>query len=304
METERPVPDTEGKKTDLMGRAAEIFQEFGGPRWSEIAKELEGEGYLEDGKPLTSNALRKRFQKNPVLRRLLEDSRQGKLQPKDISVLAVPKEVLENQSPQSLGRVKRDITKDHTKDTTVTAKEVLALLQSSMQRRDEILIEQIRKSTTGSDMGVLLQIEDRMVTKMNEEWKRIEDELEQVEARLEMLVEHRVEENLQSLVTPGGSFAKDLENIIDQILDRKLSGQAETLFSALTLAPGQPGGPGRWEGEGKMARFSATMPQRLYDRMKAIEGDASFSARIAAACDVYLRALAARESNTEYENEG
>jgi hypothetical protein len=304
MDTEQhPEQESERNKTDLMSRAAELFQEFRGPHWAEIVKELEGEGYLKgDDKALTSNALRKRSQKDPVLRRLLEDYRQGKLQPREMSLLTVPKEHLEKRPAPSRTRVKRDNIADHAGDTTVTAKEVLALLQGSMQRRDEILIEQIRQSNTGGDMGGLLQIEDRMVQKMNQEWGKIKEKVGQIEVRLEILVEDKVDENLKSMVTPEGSFAKDLESVVTKVIEKKFSGEAGTLLSALPMTPGQ--GPGRWEGEGKMARFSATMPQHLYDAMKGIKDDASFSARISAAVDFYLRALAAQGNNTEYDKEG
>jgi len=296
METEGLVPGE--KRVDLMDRAAQLFQELGGPRWSEIAVTLQKEGFLEDGKSLSSNALRKRFQKDPVLRKLLEDSRKGKPQR---AKTPAPREAQVKRPGPPVTRPKRDNTKDHTPDEIVTAKQVLSLLQGTMQRRDEMLLEQIRKSNTGPDYLVIREIEDKMVNKMNEEWKRLEDELEQIEARLEILVEDKVEENLKSMVTPEGSFGKDLEAVMTKILDKRFSGEAGTLLSALPMTTGQA--PGKWEGEGKMARFSATMPQHLYDAMKGLKDEASFSARIAAACDVYLRVLASQKGNTEYEKE-
>ena len=224
-----PQQETEGRNPDLMDRASQLFQEFKGPKWSKIAKTIEREGYFKDGKVLSSNTIRKRFQKDPVLKKLLADYRQGKTRKDNTPKIIVPKAHLEKKPAPSLSRIERDNITNHT-DDTVTAKELLSLLQGSMQRRDEILIEQIRKSNTGGNMEVLLQIEDRMAKKMNQELESIKDELEQIEARLEMLVETRVEENLRSLVTPGGSFAKDLQNIIDQILDRKLSGRAGNII--------------------------------------------------------------------------
>lgn len=287
MDTERPVPESGEKRLDLMDRATQLFKEAQGPKWSEIAKTLQNEGYLEDGKPLSSNALRKRFQKDPILRKLLENYRHGKTQKENTPAPTGPP--VKKPAPP-VTRTRRD----NTADTTVTAKEVLDLLQGSMQRRDEMLLEQIRKSNTMSDTRIIQEIE--------EEVKLMETRMSDIEERLEILVEDKVEENLKSMVTPGGSFERDLESLVTKIIEKKLSGEAGTLLSVLTLTPAQ--GPGRWEGEGKMARFSATMPQHLYDQMKAIEGDASFSARIAAAVDFYLRALAAQKSNTEYDTEG
>lgn len=286
MDTEHPVPESGEKGLDLMDRATQLFQELKGPKWSEIAKTIETEGYLEDGKPLSSNALRKRFQKDPVLRKLLEDARKGR--PRRERTPAPTGTQVKKPAPP-VTRAKRD----NTADTTVTAKEVLDLLQGSMQRRDEMLLEQIRKSNTISDTRIIQEIE--------EEVKLMETRMSDIEERLEILVEDKVEENLRSMVTPGGSFERDLEAVMTKILDKRLSGEAGTLLSALSTGPAQ--GPGRWEGEGKMARFSATMPQHLYDTMKGLKDDSSFSARIAAACDVYLRALAAQKSNTEHDEE-
>jgi hypothetical protein len=287
MDTEHPVPESGEKRLDLMDRATQLFQELKGPRWSEIAKTLQNEGYLEDGKALSSNALRKRFQKDPVLRKLLENARHGKPQRQTTPAPTGPP--VKKPGPP-VTRTRRD----NTTDTTVTAKEVLEILQGSIQRRDEMLLEQIRKSNTMSDTRIIQEIE--------EEVKLMETRMSDIEERLEILVEDKVEENLKSMVTPGGSFERDLESLVTKIVQKRLSGEVGTLLSALSTAPAQ--GPGRWEGEGKMARFSATMPQHLYDQMKAIEGDASFSARIAAACDFYLRALAAQGNNTEYDKEG
>lgn len=295
MDTEGLEPKIGKKEIDLMGRAAELFQDFNGPKWSEIAKTLKTEGFMEEGKPLSSNAIRKRFQKDPVLRILLEDYRQGKLQPRQISALRVPKEHLEKKTvlSQSLGRMDRDNTVDHTLDETVTAKSLLDLLQGSMQRRDEILIEQIRTSNTMGDTRILREIEEKM--------KLMETRISELDDRLTILVEDKVEEILRTIVNPGGSFARDLEPLVVKIIEEKISGEVGTLLSAVPMTPGQ--GPGRSEGEGKMARFSATMPQHLYDQLKTIEGDASFSSRLATAVDFYLRALAAQKGNTEYDRQ-
>ena len=201
-------------------------------------------------------------------------------------VLKGPKKHLDTIPALPVGRVKRDNLQNHTDDTTVTAKAVLALLQGSMQRRDEMLLEQIRKSNIDSDTKIIIQ-------QIEKELKLMKTRLDDIEQRLEILVEDKVDGELRSMVTPGGSFAKDLESIITKIIENKISGDVGTFLTAVPLAPGQ--GTGRWEGEGKMARFSATMPQHIYDSMKELTGESSFSARLAAACDFYLRAQAAQQ---------
>jgi len=312
MDTESTGQDTGEKQLDLMGRAAQLFEELQGPRWSEIADSLEKEGYLEDGRPVSSNALRKRFQKDPVLRKVLSDYRQGKSGKEKTPEFRVRKQNLDSVAAQSMGRIKRTKKPDHTSYTTVTAKEVLDLLQGSIQRRDEMLLEQIRKSNTDSDTGIMRQIEDKIMEKL----KTVEEQLQEAEERLAILVEDKVDEALRSMVKPGSAFAKDIESLLADIMEtpeRSLANNMESLvtkvietkmssgvWSLLSVLPQLPGqGPGRWEGEGKMARFSATMPQHLYDAMKELKDDMSFSARIAAACDVYLRVLASQKGSTE-----
>jgi hypothetical protein len=266
------------EKNAFKERAVQLFYELQGPKWSQMARMLEEEGFVEDGKPLTANALRKRFDKDSVLRGVLDDYRQEKPQREETARSPIQRPGL------PVTRVKRNKIADRTTDTAVTAKEMLALLQGSMQRRDEMLLEQIRQSHTISDTTIIRQIE--------EEVKLMEVRLNAIEERLEILVEDKVEENLKSMVTPGGSFERDLESLVTRVIEKKLSGESGSILSAIPLSPGQGGA--RWEGEGKMARFSATMPQHLFDALKAINTESSFSARIAAAVDLYLRAMAAQ----------
>jgi hypothetical protein len=112
------------------------------------------------------------------------------------------------------------------------------------------------------------------------------------------IVTERVDEELKTMLTPGGSFHRDLRSLLSKQLEDKAQESLVGLLDSLDVSYERPPGPGRGHrGAKNTARFSATMEADVYERMKNLSG--TFSSRLTAACQLYLRALEMKREHTE-----
>jgi hypothetical protein len=126
---------------------------------------------------------------------------------------------------------------------------------------------------------------------------RLEERLlKRLKEELVELVEDLVDRELRSMVTPGGSFERDLKPLVVKVIEDKGSGQFVSLLDEIDMSHEHRGGPGRGHKGEKMARFSATMNNDIYSRMKNLKG--TFSSHLTAACRLYLRVLESKREHT------
>ena len=260
----------------------ELVREHG-RSWTTIAKKMEEkEGRIyraDDGKPFTANALRKKFDNYLKYHPELYREAQELGLTTDAKPQARPRTVSPPAPPESTTAVLPE-------DSTVSAREVLTLLKGSVERRDAMLAEKIRHENIPQyDPSMMTDMQDRLEAKL----------IESVQRTVEDVVGRRIDEALSAILSPGGAFEEHLTNRINAVIDQRLSGEVGSMLDFLSSSSA---GAERGAGAEKMARFSATMPRHLYDAMKAIDDDSSFSSRLAAACELFLRVREAQADNT------
>ena len=309
-------------KEDFLQWVHEIVQEKG-PKWSLIAELAVEQGYEEDGKIPSSNAIRKRY------RRWKEDLGEGALV-KDVEVMngeadkvakgeepscAPPAEKVlpgvELGSPDGkdyhpkqqyvlvdMEQLRRSIWKEmkespapqrETKDQRedyISARETLSLIQESMERRDQMLLEQIKQNNTNTDYTVILEMERRMEHQLT----KMQERVEALEGRIAALdVADSVDEALKDMIIPGGSFEKHVLGLVSKAIEQRVSGELGSLLNGIQIRREPKPGPGRGKKtDRKAARFSATIDADVYDGIKSLGG--VLSQHIEAACELYLRA--------------
>jgi len=244
-------------KPDLMERVEELVAAKG-RQWKEIAVVLEQEGYTELDRPLSPNTIRKRYDRwLKAVKKMPPPSQERKQHA----------ERVERQHPP-LPRT------DQESDMTVSAKEVLELLRGSIERRDSILAAQVGKE------------QDKEYDEIREQ--RMEERLtEKTRALVEALVPEKVNVAVHELMDEGGSLQRDIEDLVSQLVEIKVSDSLSSLLSGIEIKE-KSAGPGRGHKGSNVKKFSATMPSDLYDAMKDLGG--IFSSQLAAACELYLRA--------------
>ena len=260
-------------ENNLMERTEALVKEYG-TKWKSLTDILHSEGFTQDdGSPLTVDTLRKRY------KRWIEQS-EAKPSPETLHSQENehPGKVPNPEATRAL--VKPPAKTGHTTEAVVPVSEFLELFKGSLERRDEMLAQKFKADDEKR------YAEDRL-TSMEE---RLEEKLvKRLKEELAELVEDRVDEELKSMVTPGGSFERDLKPLVAKLMDEKVSDPLVSLLSGIDVTHQHRGGPGRGHKGEKVARFSATMHGDTYSRMKNLEG--TFSSHLTAACRLYLRAL-------------
>lgn len=253
-------------KPDLMERVEELVATKG-RQWKEIASVLEQEGYVELDQPLTSNTIRKRYDRwLKAEKKMPPPSQERKMHH-------------EREKPQPAAVPKTA----HESDMTVSAKEVLELLRGSIERRDNILAAQVGKE------------QDKEYDELREQ--RMEERLtEKTRELVETLVPEKVNVSVRELMEEGGSFQYDIEALVSQLVEIKVSDSLSSLLSGIEIKE-RSAGPGRGHKGSNVKKFSATMPSDLYDAMKELGG--IFSSQLAAACELYLRARGKHPTDKE-----
>lgn len=247
---------------DLMERTHHLVTRLG-RKWTEIASILEGEGYAESGQPLNPNTIRKRYGRWLGSRGDQDEKPVGRH--KDaVMTKAKSREALP-PTPEETGR------KD---DMMISGREVLELLQRSMERRDGMLLAQIRRE------------QDKEYDDLREH--RLEVRLdEKVGAEIEEVVPRVVREQLRAMQEEGSSFTQGLKDFVSKIVEQKMAQHLSSLLEGIEIKE-RGAGPGRGHKGSTTAKFSATIPAELHDEMKSLGG--VFSGHLAAACRLYLRA--------------
>jgi hypothetical protein len=256
-------------KPNLMERVDLLVGEHG-KKWKDIISILEQEGYAESGQLLNTNTIRKRY------------DRWIKAEKKMLSPAEEAKRHDEKAEPAKTQRPPLPKTDDKS-DMMISAKEVLELLKGSMERRDSMLAEQLTKE------------HDKEYDAAREQ--RVEERLtEKTRAMVEALVPDKVSGALEELLAEGGSFQRDIEDRLSSLIQEKLSDSLSSLLGGIEIKE-KSAGPGRGHKGSTVTKFSATIPEELYDAMKGMGG--MFSSHLAAACELYLRARQKHPTNKE-----
>jgi hypothetical protein len=281
-------------KAELFSRLREL-RSHQGRGWNEIASILEAEGYEEKGEPLTANALRKRFtrwsktempSKAPVrpepepagfrveseesqrdrYGRQLDESEYGlsgsQIASSLASLVGLNNQLLEQfrEFNVRIGRLERDIEErktshtEHTDEQPVTTRDLLELLKEVTSRREQQM-------------------------QFIEENKEYDMSREEVHELIEKSVEDRVDAELKSMLSDEGSFSRQLALLVDERL--------KTLFSGGEPVPQTAhAGPGRGKRGKTHKKFSASLEEGLFERVKSLPGQ--FSGHLANALEAYL----------------
>lgn len=270
------------QKNHLMERSDELVN-IHGRRWKKIISILTAEGFTQDdGSPLTGDIIRKRYQrwlknavKMPKTRALPAQKRRatGKTEATE------PETSADSSSEKSI----------YTSNATIPVSELLELFKGSLERRDHMLAEKAKNYTYFHAVEERISLmEARLEAKL---LKRLKDEVAE-------RVTENVDDELKTMLAPGGSFERDLKALISKQLDEKAQESLVSLLDGIDVSYERPPGPGRGrKGKRKTARFSATMAEETYDKMKDLPG--TFSSRLTAACLLYLRALETKREHTE-----
>ena len=298
------------EKARLFSRLRELHIHQG-MTWKEIEDVLRGEGYEEKGKSLTDNALRKRFTR-------WSKSEDGV--PGESSLASEP------ESKQEQGTSDFDRMQKHRMDSALkgfgrggsapggSPEDVIASLvtlntqllaqikesNSLMQRLEKRLEEQESKTshtehteeesvTTRDLLELLKEITLRREQQMQfiEEKKEYYPSRDEIQELIEDSVQGKVESELKAMLAAEGSFSKQLAHLVDERL--------KTLFSGGELVPQTPhAGPGRGRKGKTHKKFSASLEESLFERVKSLPGQ--FSGHLSNALEAYLAVMAEETS--------
>lgn len=285
-------------KSELFSRLQELHIHQG-RTWKEIEQILEEEGYQEGGKFLTANALRKRFTRwsktgtdteIPVSWKPEPTGFRGESQTDryyrqhDEALLGLPDSKIASSLANlvslngqlleqlrefnvRIGRLERDIEEqktshtEHTEEQPVTTRDLLELLREITSRREQ---------------------EMRYI----EEKKEYYLSREEIQELIEEKVQEKVDSELKVMVSDEGGFSHELARLIDRRLRSRFAGGEPVPTTA------QPG-PGRGRKGKTHKKFSASLEEGLFERVKSLPGQ--FSAHLANALEAYLAVVEGSE---------
>jgi hypothetical protein len=95
-------------------------------------------------------------------------------------------------------------------------------------------------------------------------------------------VEEKVEAELKAMLSEGGSFSRDLNHLIDRRLRILFSGADQPVKTTQA-------GPGRGRKGKTHKKFSASLEESLFDRVKSLPGQ--FSGHLSNALEAYLSVM-------------
>ena len=151
-----------------------------------------------------------------------------------------------------------------------------------------MLAEKLKNDTySGETENRIVSMEARLEEKL----------LNWLKEELVELVQDQVDQELKTMVSPGGGFERELKTLISKIIEEQGSDDLVSLMDGIEVSQKRPPGPGRGHKGKKTARFSATMDEETYKSMKALVG--TFSGHLTAACQLYLRALDSKREHTK-----
>jgi hypothetical protein len=291
-------------KAELFSRLHELRSQQG-KGWKEIANILEKEGYEENGKALTDNALRKRYTKwnttetrgtSPVA-----SDRESKQETQGSDFDRLQKSRMDSALKQfgRGGSVPAGSPEDAIASLMTLNNQLLSQVQESnrlMQRLEKRIEQQeLKSSHTGIDtedqpvtsrdlLELLKELTSRRDQMIHiEEQKRNYIEREEVQQLLEELIPDKVDAELRTMLQ-----GQPVRNLISGILDDMLNGYMQDI----TVKEAHRG-PGR----GKLGRthkkFSASLPEDLFAEVKSLPG--MFSSHLDASLRLYLKMLKGSE---------
>lgn len=111
---------------------------------------------------------------------------------------------------------------------------------------------------------------------------------QEILALLDDKVEEKVDYELKTMLAEGGSFSAELTRLVDQRL--------KILFSpAEPVAQTPHAGPGRGRKGKTHKKFSASLEESLFERVKSLPGQ--FSGHLSNALDAYLAVMEKKKSD-------
>ena len=279
-----------------------------GKAWTEIAHILEDEGYEENGKILTANALRKRFTKW---------SRSEEF------IIAEPPTGSEQEITSAQRRSHFDWVQKNRLDSAIeqfegkknplfrSPEEAIASSVASLVTMNNHLLEQVQESNIlikrlekrieeqelkSSHTGIttdeqsvttrdLIELLRDLTTRREQQMELVKEQKgnypdrDEVKQLIDEVIEDRVEAELKVMLDPEGSFAGGLTELIDQRL--------KSIFLSGEPVVNIPhAGPGRGRKGKTHKKFSASLEEGLFERVKSLPGQ--FSGHLANALEAYL----------------
>jgi hypothetical protein len=292
--------DMEGSDTSRISARLQELVTIHGKHWGAIAEIMEKEGFRDKEKPLSSNALRKRYkklggteteasepvstqeqagsdfdrlQKNRMDSALKQFGRGGSApagSPEDAigSLVTLNNQLVEQlresnvlmkRLEQRLEEQQKSSHTEHTDEQPITSRDLLELLRE-----------------LGAGRFPMMHIE--------EEREGEKDYLGREEAvqLLEETVQERVETELRTMLSEEGSFARELTHLIDHRLKTLFSGGEPVVQTAHA-------GPGRGKRGKTHKKFSASLEETLFERVRSLPGQ--FSGHLSSALEAYLAVM-------------
>jgi len=266
----------------LYSRLQELAIEHGNA-WTKIAEAIEAEGYRERGEILTPNALRMRYsrwKKSESAARLPVSSTppaSTKTAPPHSPVqgmeelISINKQLLRQilESHRMMSRLEKRIEEqesktrhtEHTDEQPVSSRDLLELIKEMGAGRLQMMhIEEERKDFPSR---------------------------EEVEQLIEEKVQDRIAAELKTMLSEEGGVSRDLARLIDKRLKTLFSGGEPVVQTAHA-------GPGRGRKGKTHKKFSASLEESLFDRVKSLPGQ--FSGHLTNALEAYLSVV---EEKTE-----
>lgn len=301
------------KQQELRSRLVELVQSHG-RKWTEIAQALEDEGYLEHGKPVSANALRKRYkrwvesgdisipdeessQKERRLPSAAPKERRGREKLEDLEG-----DRLSPSPPTEDRRLQEEMLRvlKETRDEMVEIKERFDSREEYVRRRREHDRRRALASTEKDDERFSVEELMAMFTPTKEEklsqigitrtgegnTVSMKDVLQQIREPIQETVEEMVDQELKSMLQ-----GESVKSLIERGIEAKLKDYME----GITVKEVHKG-PGRGKRGRTHKKFSASLPQDLYDEVKGLPG--LFSGHLSAALSLYLK-IAKEKSSTD-----
>lgn len=285
-------------KARLFSRLQELHTHQG-KSWKEIAHILKDEGYEEKGKPLTDNALRKRYARwgetetsgmPPVASEPVSTGEQGRSDFDQFNKTRMDSSLKQFEETESANSIAS------TLENLVTLNsQLLAQIKESnrlMQRLERRIEQQESKTThTGVDAEPpvttrdLLELLKEITSRRDQQMQFIEEERrnyvarEEVQQLLEELIPDRVDAELKAMLE-----GEPVKTLISQVLDERLKGY----MGGITVKEAHSG-PGRGRTGKTHKKFSASLPEDLFEQVKSLPG--MFSAHLDAALRLYLKMI-------------
>ncbi len=269
LKRESKTSEADSDTVKLYSRLRELAAEHGNS-WAKIAEVMEQEGFKEKGEPLSANALRKRYmrwtedQKTSRLSDTSESEPPRSPTPGIEELISINSQLLSQiqESHRMMGRLMKHLEEqqtshtEHADEQPITSRDLLELLKEMGAGRQQMRIIQ----------------EDRKDSPSREE----------VQQLIEETVQDRIDAELKTMFSEEGGVSQDLARLIDKRLKTLFSGGEPVVKTAHA-------GPGRGKRGKTHKKFSASLEESLFDRVKSLPGQ--FSGHLSNALEAYLAVM-------------